>query len=150
MSDSNEFRGGPRCRSEAHNIIEAPHADGAVAFQLHCHADHDTWDVPEWAVLTITPQRARHLLRLCETVRTLGVYKIADFDYSPDFYAWSEDENGEETPGEPIRTEIDQVCCYADGVRWSAAVRHTDWTFSTEEIAASRLLEIAENGLGSQ
>ena len=49
-----------------------------------------------------------------------------------------------------VRAEIDQVWCYADGVRWSAAVRHTDWTFSTEEIPVSRLLDIAEHGLGSQ
>ena len=56
MSDSNDCRGGPRCRGDAQNIIEAPLADGAVAFQLRCHADHDAWDVPEWAVLTITPR----------------------------------------------------------------------------------------------
>ena len=95
-------------------------------------------------VLTLTPQRARSLLRLCETVREPGVYKIADFDYSPAFYAWGEDDSGEETVGEPVRTEIDQASCYADGVRWSAAVRHTDMTFSTEEIPVSKLIEIAE------
>jgi hypothetical protein len=132
------------------DIIEAPLADGAVAFMLRCHAGNEHWDVPEWAVLTITPERARSLLRLCETVRELGVYKIADFDYSPGFYAWGEDDSGEETVGEPVRTEIDQVSCYADGVRWSAAVRHTDMTFSTEEIPVSRLLEIAEQGRESQ
>jgi len=150
MNDSNNCRGRPSSRGDTQNIIEAPLADGAVAFQLRCHADQDVWDVPEWAVLTITPQRARHLLRLSETVQTLGVHKIADFDYCPDFHAWGEDENGNETPGEPVRTEIDQVCCYADGVRWSAAVRHTDRTFSTEEIPVSRLLEIAEHGLGGR
>jgi hypothetical protein len=150
MSDPNECRSGPGSRGEAQNIIEAPLADGAVAFQLRCHAGQDAWDVPEWAVLTITPQRARGLFQLCETVRALGVHKITDFDYSPDFYAWGEDDNGNETPGEPVRTEIDQVCCYADGVRWSAAVRHTDWTFSTEEVPVSRLLEIAEHGLGNR
>ena len=150
MSDRNDCRGSPTSSGEAQDIIETPLADGAVAFQLRCHAGQDVWDVPEWAVLTITPQRARHLLQLCETVRTLGVYKIANFDDDPDFYAWGEDDSGNETPGEPIRTEIDQVCCYADGVRWSAAVRHTDRTFSTEEIPVSRLLEIAEHGLGAR
>ena len=150
MSDPNDCRGGPSSHGDAQNVIEAPLADGAVAFQLRCHAGRDAWDVPKWAVLTITPQRARRLLQLCETVRTLGVYKIADFDYSPDFHSWAEDDNGNETPGEPIQTEIDQVCCYADGVRWSATVRHTDWTFSTEEIPVSRLLEIAEHGLGGR
>jgi hypothetical protein len=150
MSDPNACRGGPTSRGDSHNIVEAPLADGAVAFQLCCHSGHDTWDVPEWAVLTVTPHRARRLLQLCETVRTLGVHKIADFDYSPDFHALGQDENGGETPSDPVRTEIDQVCCYADGVRWSATVRHTDWTFSTEEVPASRLLEIAGNGLGSQ
>jgi hypothetical protein len=98
----------------------------------------------------ITAQRAQRLGRLCETVRELGVHKIASFDYNPDFYAWGEDDNGEETLGEAMRTEIDQVSCYADGVRWSAAVRQPDMTFSTEEIPVSRLLEIAERGLGSQ
>ena len=150
MSDSNDCRGRPSSRGEAQDIIEAPLADGAVAFQLRCHTDLEAWDVPEWAILTITPQRARRLLRLCETVRTLGVYKIADFDDDPDFHAWGEDVDGNETPGEPIRAEIDQVSCYADGVRWSAAVRHTDRTFSTKEIPVSRLLEIAEHGLGSR
>jgi hypothetical protein len=135
---------------ETDDIIEASLAEGAVAFMLRCHAGDEFWEVPEWAVLTITPQRARCLLRLCETVRDLGVYKIADFDYSPDFYAWSEDDSGEETVGESVRTEIDQVSCYADGVRWGAAVRHTDMTFSTEEIPVSRLLEIAEQGRESR
>jgi hypothetical protein len=55
-----------------------------------------------------------------------------------------------ETVGESVRTEIDQVSCYADEVRWSAAVRHTDMTFSTEEIPVSRLMEIAEQGRESQ
>jgi len=104
---------------ETEDIIEAPLAEGAVAFMLRCHAGSECWEVPEWAVLTITPERARSLLRLCETVRELGVYKIADFDYSPGFYAWGEDDSGEETVGEPVRTEIDQVSCYADGVRRS-------------------------------
>jgi hypothetical protein len=135
---------------ETEDIIEAPLADGAVAFMLRCHAGDELWEVPEWTVLTITPQRARSLLRLCESVRELSVYKIADFDYSPGFYAWGEDDSGEETVGEPVRTEIDQVSCYADGVRWSAAVRHTDMTFSTEEIPVSRLLEIAGHRPGSQ
>ena len=49
-----------------------------------------------------------------------------------------------------MRTEIDQVSCYADGVRWSAVVRHTDMTFSTEEIPVSRLMEIAEQGPENQ
>jgi hypothetical protein len=135
---------------ETEDIIEAPLADGAVAFMLRCHAGDELWEVPEWAVLTITPQRARSLLRLCEVVRELGVYKIADFDYSPGFYAWGEDDSGEETVGESVRAEIDQVSCYADGVRWSAAEQHTDMTFSTEEIPVSKLLEVAEQGRGSR
>ena len=131
---------------ETEDIIEAPLAGGAVAFMLRCHAGDEHWEVPEWAILTLTPERARSLLQLCESVRELGVYKIADFDYSPGFCAWGEGDSGEETVGEPVRTEIDQVSCYADGVRWSAAVRHTGMTFSTGEIPLSRLLEIAEQG----
>jgi hypothetical protein len=77
----------------------------AVAFMLRCHAGDEFWEVPEWAVLTLTLQRGRSLLRLCETVRDLGVYKIADLDYSLAFYAWGEDDSGEETVGEPVRTE---------------------------------------------
>jgi hypothetical protein len=132
------------------DIIEAPLADGEVAFTLRCHAGDEFWETPEWAVLTNTPQRARRLLQFCDTVRALGAHKITEFDYSPDFYTWGEDDRGEETLGEPVRTEIDQVSCYADGVRWSAAVRHTNRTFSTEEIPVSRLLEIAEHGLGGR
>jgi hypothetical protein len=135
---------------ETEDIIEAPLADGAVAFMLRCHAGGEQWEVPEWAVLILTPERARSLVRLCETVLELSVYKIADFDYSPGFYSWDEDDCSEETVGEPVRTEIDQVSCYADGVRWSAAVRHTDMTFSTEEIPVSKLMEIAEQVTGSR
>jgi len=72
---------------ETEDIIEAPLAEGAVAFMLRCHAGDEHWEIPEWAVLTLTPQRARSLLRLCETVRKLGVYKIADFDLIAGFLA---------------------------------------------------------------
>ena len=60
---------------ETEDIIEAPLAEGAVAFMLRCHAGNELWDVPEWAVVTLTPQRAQSLLRLCEAVRELSVYK---------------------------------------------------------------------------
>jgi len=135
---------------EPEDIIEVPLAEGTVAFMLRCHAGDELWEVPEWAVVTLTRQRARSLLRLCEAIQRLGVYTIADFDYSPAFYAWGEDDSGEETVGQPVRTEIDQVSCYVDGVRWSAAVRHTDMIFSTEEIPVSRLMEIAAQGCVSQ
>jgi hypothetical protein len=124
-------------------IIEVPVADGAVAFMLRCHADSHWWEAPEWAVLTITPQYARALVSLCQEVRRIDVYKIAKFDYSASYYEqdWDED-SGEEWLGEPVRTEIDQMNCFEDGVRWSACIRHTDMTFSTEEIPVQRLCQI--------
>jgi hypothetical protein len=48
---------------ETEDIIEAPLAEGAVAFMLRCHTGDELWEVPEWAVLTLTPQRARSLLQ---------------------------------------------------------------------------------------
>jgi hypothetical protein len=64
MNYPNDCRGGPTSHGDARNIIEAPLADGAVAFQLRCHSGQEAWDVPEWAILTITPRRARRLLQL--------------------------------------------------------------------------------------
>jgi hypothetical protein len=47
--------------------------------------------------------------------------------------------------GPEADTELDAVCCYADGVRWSACLEHADVGFSTEELTLTRLRQLAED-----
>lgn len=100
----------------------------------------DEWfdDGPDVAQVTITKSFINRVIKLNKAVKKLGVYKISEFDCSPDWLY----KNGDEY--EPWDDSMDVILCHVteSGVQWDGYVKNTNIQIGTQEIFISELLEI--------
>ena len=82
---------------------------------------------PDKATIDIDERFAKRILRLAREVKRLGVYKISEFNYTPDFH-----ETGFKKPSWTLDCVILEVS--DDHFHWSALIKHTDIEVLTNAI----------------
>ena len=111
---------------------------------------------PEVAVVEIKPTLEARIHQLAAAVKALGVYKIAEFDSSPDFFLRdydAEEESGSTAYRDPNDEDEKNVCrveCVTLNVTsydyyWSGLVKHTNIRWETETISLSSVEDLKEN-----
>jgi hypothetical protein len=113
--------------------------------EIHVGSEFDRG--PEVAVVEITEKLTARIRQLALAAKALGVYKIAEFDCSPDFYL-RDDEVEEDGPiayREPADEDEEKACrteCVTLNVTpedyfWSGLVKHTSIRWETEPVSLS-------------
>ena len=112
-------------------------------------ADEWTTD-PTHAVVRITRDLAKRILKLSATVRKLKVYCIEEFDYTPDMKVasgeyekpklkdlkeWAEGSN-----------DASRIHVTDDSVNWVSYIKHTDVELSTDHISMKELRKFLGRG----
>lgn len=112
---------------------------------LEVHIGSEFGRGPEVAVVEITPALDARIRQLAAAARALGVYKIAEFDSSPDIFLRdyeAEEDDGTIAYREPADEEEEKACrveCVTLNVTpgdyfWSGYVKHTDIRWETDTI----------------
>lgn len=89
-------------------------------------------EVFAWAVVELTTELMDRIITLNKAVLDAGAYTIEEFNYHPDWTVYEEDDEGNEIPGEPLRTECDQLVVGNDEFWWKCYLKHTDIVLHTE------------------
>ena len=89
---------------------------------------------PDKATIDIDERLAKRILRLARQVKRLGVYKISEFDYTPDYL-----ETGVKNPDWHVDCVILEVS--DDHFHWSALIKHTNIELLTQAIYIKELLK---------
>jgi hypothetical protein len=112
---------------------------------------------PEVAVVEITPALNARVRQLATAVRALGVYKIVEFDSSPDLFLrdyTAEEQEGAIAYREPADEEEGDACrveCMTLNVTpvdyfWSGYVKHTNARWETDTIPLEDIDSEAAHG----
>jgi hypothetical protein len=112
--------------------------------EIHVGSEFDRG--PEVAVVEITEKLNARIRQLALAAKALGVYKIAEFDCSPDFYPRDdevEEEDGPTAYREPADDDEEKACrteCVTLNVTpedyfWSGLVKHTSIRWETEPVS---------------
>lgn len=102
----------------------------------------DFFEAADYAVIELTAEMIARIRKLSEAVRTLGVYRVSEFDYScafmnADYDQW---ESGKVPLKEyQVRTECNLLNVTDNGFYWSGLYRHTDIRWSTDTVYLSDL-----------
>lgn len=111
--------------------------------EVHINSEFDHG--PEVAVVEITPVLDARIRQLTTAAKGLGVYKITEFNWSPDFFLRdyaAEDDGGPIAFREPEDEDESYACrveCVTlnvtpDDYYWSGYVKHTNIRWETESI----------------
>lgn len=87
---------------------------------------------PDKAHITVSPELAKRILSLAKEVKRLGVYKVVEFDYTPD---WKE--QGVKEPDWSIDCVTLNVT--DEGFFWDAYIKHTNILLETERVTLADL-----------
>lgn len=102
----------------------------------------DFFEAADYAVIELSADMIARIRKLSEAVRTLGVYRVSEFDYScvfmnTDYDRW---ESGKVPLKEyQGRTECNLLNITDSGFYWSGLYRHTDIRWSTDTVYLSDL-----------
>lgn len=111
---------------------------------------------PEIAVVEITPTLEARIHQLMAAVKVLGVYKISEFDNTPEFFLRDYDAEGEggstayRNPNDEDEKNVCRVECVTLNVTsydyyWSGLVKHTNIRWETETISLKSVEALKEN-----
>ena len=101
--------------------------------------DAETLAIPGLCLVCLDRAAISRILKLQKAVEELGLFKIEEFDYSPEWTQWAEDDEGNQVPGEPMRTERDCLVVTKDDVQWTAYIKYADVKLSTEPVLIADL-----------
>jgi hypothetical protein len=112
---------------------------------LEVHIGSEFDHGPEVAVVEITPTLDTRIRQLASAAKALGVYKVAEFDCSPDFFLRdyeSEEDDGpiayrlpdDEDEGNICRVECVTLNVTSDDYYWSGFVKHTNVRWETDTV----------------
>lgn len=102
----------------------------------------DFFEAADYAVIELSADMMARIRKLSEAVRTLGVYRVSEFDYfcvfmNADYDQW---ESGKVPLKEyQGRTECNLLNVTDSGFYWSGLYRHTDIRWSTDTVYLSDL-----------
>lgn len=101
--------------------------------EVHCCDEYcDTR--PDKVVIAIDERLAQRILKLARQVKRLDVYKIVQFDYTPD---WKE--TGVKNPDWHVDCVTLDVT--NDNFHWSSYIKHTNILLETEGISIKDLIK---------
>jgi hypothetical protein len=119
---------------------------GNIHLTLEVYATPGEADHPARFQVIITPQRAAQIRQMAAIIRKgkdhgLDLWSLRAWDYSGDWLAWVEDDDGNEIEGAPERMECCAIVVSADDCYFEAAVKHCDIHCEAALIALKDLSE---------
>lgn len=94
---------------------------------------------PGLVVIDLDETALTEIERLAAVVVENGLYRVERFDYSPRWFEYSEDEEGNEIPGTEIRTDCDIISVFDDEVQFTSVPKHSDSEIRSERITIADL-----------
>lgn len=103
-------------------------------------------DGPTHAVIEVSSELAKQIIKMQEAVKSCDAYCIQEFDSAPDFMVKENEEDETDPPAliEWVDGSID--CCILHVTQtsffWSANIKHADVNIETENILIDELKEL--------
>jgi len=124
---------------------------GNIHLTLEVYATPGESDHPARFKVTITPQRAAQIRQMAAIIREcngngLYIWSLRAWDYSGDWLACAEDDDGNEIEGEPERMECCAIVVSDDDFYYEASVKNCDIHCETECLQLSALSDCDSNG----
>jgi hypothetical protein len=124
---------------------------GNIHLTLEVYATPGESDHPARFKITITPQRLAQIRQMAVIVREhkhdgLNIWSLRAWDYSGDWLAYAEDDDGNEIEGEPERMECCAIVVSDEDFYYEASVKNCDIHCETEYLQLSALSDSESNG----
>ena len=124
---------------------------GNIHLTLEVYATPGEFDHPARCKVTITAQRAAQIRQMAAIIRQskdhgLDIRSIRAWDYSGDWLAYAEDDDGNEIEGEPERMECCAIVVSDDDFYYEALVKNCHIHCETEYLQLSALSDSDRKG----
>ena len=96
------------------------------------YRDVELLEVPGLAVVDLNDRLMQRIRELQMYVVKARAYQISEFNYEAVFTQAEEDEEGRPVPGEPMRTECNELVVHEEYFFFQCYAKHSDVTISTE------------------
>jgi hypothetical protein len=112
-----------------------------IKFDLEVNVFDECFDErPDKAVVEITRPLAKRILQLAAAAKKLKVYKICEFDYTPEFFI--EGDNGEFTEMLDFRVDAETLEVEEERFRWAGSIKNTSIGWETGSISIVSMEEL--------
>jgi hypothetical protein len=106
------------------------------------YRDVELMEAPGLAVVDMTPHLIKRVQAFCNAIKRLECYQITEFDYSPWWTTWAEDDEGNDVPGEELRVECCLLVVTEHYFKWKCYVKHTDVELVTDEVPIDKFPKV--------